>query len=276
MFKRCVFVLGVLWALLPAAAQEPVAVERLVPQVLNVYPHDPTAFTQGLLYHDGKLYESTGLRGASSLREVEITTGAVLRNLPVRRPPEAISASTPEYFAEGLERIEGRLIQLTWTEQEALVYDLATFTQIETIPYEGEGWGLCHDGRYFYMSDSTNALDIRETDTFDLIVSFLVTIEGQPLQPNLLNELECVGDHIYANLWQTNYIVRIDKFSGAINGIIDASSLLTPEEQATLDSNQVLNGIAYNPDQDVFYITGKQWSKLFEVRFVPAPTNTTP
>lgn len=272
--RRLVMIcLVVLLAGLPLAAQDTPPVGRYIPEVLNTYPHDPAAFTQGLLYFAGKLYESTGLRGQSSLREVAITTGEVLRILPITRPASELSGANPlpDYFAEGLERINESLIQLTWTEGEAFVYDLATFERIDTYEYAGEGWGLCYDGRYLFMSDSSNYLTLRDATTFDLIVRFLVTIEGQPLQRQLLNELECVGDYIYANLWQTDFIVQIDKFSGNIVGVIDASQLLTAEERSALSSGQVLNGIAYNPTSDTFYITGKQWPKLFEVRFVPAP-----
>jgi glutaminyl-peptide cyclotransferase len=256
---------------LRVGAQEPAPVPTFIPEIINVYPHDSAAFTQGLLYFNGLLYESTGRRGQSSLREVDPTTGEVLRILPINRPAEQLTGETPmpDYFAEGLERIDNRLIQLTWTEGEAFVYDLATFERLETFNYEGEGWGLCYDGRYLFMSDSTSYLSLRDAETFELIVKFLVTIEGQPLRPQLLNELECVGEHVYANLWNSNFIAQIDKYTGQITALIDASSLLTTEERALLNSDQVLNGIAYNPDSDTFFITGKQWSKLFEVRFVP-------
>lgn len=245
----------------------------LVPEVIATYPHDPSAFTQGLLWRDGKLYESTGLRGQSSLREVNLTTGEVLRQIAVSRPEEALKAGTPDYFAEGLEWVNDTLIQLTWTEGQAFVYDPSTFEQVGEFAYEGEGWGLCYDGNYLYMSDSTSFLDLRDPVTFDLIISFAVTVNGEVLQAQLLNELECVGDFIYANLWQTDYIVQIDKRNGIVTAVIDASALLTEaEKQETLTRTRgggVLNGIAYNPDTDTFYITGKQWDTLFEVRFVP-------
>ncbi len=273
--KRLGVVLGVLlgvWTL--AGAQNGSSPVLLVPQVLNVFPHDPQAFTQGLLWHDGFLYESTGLRGRSSLRRVEVTTGAVQQLRPVNRPAEQLTGANalPDYFAEGLERVGDRLIQLTWTAGEAFVYDLATFELLDTFAYEGQGWGLCYDGRYLFMSDGSGFLDVREAETFDLIVSMAVTLNGSLIQANLLNELECVGDHVYANLWQTDYIVRINKFNGVIDAVIDASALLDEAEKRALqarDSNAVLNGIAYNPETDTFYVTGKHWDKLFEVRFVP-------
>lgn len=245
--------------------------EALVPEVLNVYPHDEQAFTQGLIWLDGSLYESTGQRGESTLREVNPQTGEVIRSVDVRRPIEELTGANPkpEYFAEGLELVNGQLIQLTWLAGEAFVYDLDTFEKLDTYTYEGQGWGLCTDERYLYMSDSSQYLSIREMDTFELIGRMLVTVGGQPLNANLLNELECVGDVIYANLWQTDFIVQIDKFNGEVLAVIDAADLLTAEERATLGSGAVLNGIAYNPESDTFFITGKDWSWMFEVQFVP-------
>jgi glutamine cyclotransferase len=251
-------------------AQQPAPVDVLVPEVLNVYPHDNDAFTQGLIWHEGSLYESTGQRGESSLRKVEIETGDVQQQLNVTRP-EGAGEDVPLYFAEGLELVNGRLIQLTWTAGDALVYDLASFEQVDLYEYDGEGWGLCYDDRYLFMSDGSSYISVRDPETFDLIVRFAVTLEGQVLQSGLLNELECVGDEIYANLWQTDYIARLDKFTGQITALIDAGDLLTEEERAALASGQVLNGIAYNPEDETFFITGKDWSSMFEVRFVPAP-----
>jgi len=254
-------------------------------EVLNAYPHDVNAFTQGLLWHEGRLYESTGQRGESTLREVDLETGEVLRVLPVTRTEEELSAENAplDYFAEGLSLVDGRLIQLTWQAGEAFVYDLESFDRLATLSYSGQGWGLCQSGRYLYMSDSTQYLAIREADTFDLVARQLVTLNGNPLRASLLNELECVGDSVYANLWQTDFIAQIDRLTGNVTGMIDASGLLSdamkqeiPGTTVTEDgvvvqpSNAVLNGIAYNPESDTFYITGKYWPRLFEVRFVPS------
>ena len=239
----------------PALAQK---VPLLVPEVLKEFPHDSSAFTQGLLWHEGYLYESTGLWGQSSLRRVDIESGA----------PETLIALDDAYFAEGLERVGGRLIQLTWQAGQAFVYDFDTFEHIDTLEYDGEGWGLCYDGRYLFMSDSTSRLSIREPESFQLIFRGAVTLEGQIIPAQLLNELECVGEHIYANAWNTDYIFRIDKYSGVITAVIDASALLTAAERESLASGSVLNGIAYNPETESFYITGKNWPKLFEVVFV--------
>ena len=241
----------------PLAAQSP-DVPVLVPQVLAVYPHDSQAFTQGLLWDGGYLYESTGHWGQSSLRRVEIESG---------EPQEQV-ALDDVYFAEGLERVGDHLIQLTWQAGIAFVYDFETLELLDTIEYDGEGWGLCYDGRYLFMSDSTAYLSIRDANSFDLVFRGAVTFEDQIIPPQLLNELECVGDFVYANAWNTDYIFRIDKFTGVINAIIDASALLSDDEKAQLDSGSVLNGIAWSPESETFYITGKNWPKLFEVVFV--------
>lgn len=234
-------------------AQTPV----LVPDVLAVYPHDTDAFTQGLLLHDGSLYESTGRYGQSTLREVELVSGEVLRQ---RELPA-------EYFGEGLALVDGRLIQITWREGAAFVYDLATFDLIETFTYAGEGWGLCYDGEHLYMSDGSAVVYQRDPATFEITGQVNVTVDDQPIDQ--INELACVDDDIYANVWQTDVIIRFDKASGEVNALIDARGLLSAQERAALPPGGVLNGIAYNPDADVFYITGKLWPSLFEVRFVP-------
>ncbi len=258
MMKQFAVIALLLLSIMPLSAQES-EVPVLIPEVLNVYPHDSEAFTQGLLWFDGVLYESTGLQGQSSLRRVEIETGETLEIVPV----------SDEYFAEGLEKVGDQLIQLTWQTNVAFVYDFETFEQVDTIDYEGEGWGLCYDGRYLYMSDSTSYLSVRDPETFDLIFRGAVTTGGQTIPPQLLNELECVGEYVYANAWNTDYILQLDKFSGDILAFIDAASLLTEEERAELSSNAVLNGIAYNPETETFFITGKLWPKMFEVVFVP-------
>ncbi|MCC6799508.1 MAG: glutaminyl-peptide cyclotransferase [Anaerolineae bacterium] len=246
-----------------AAAQSdnPMAqpVQVLVPEVISVRDHDPDAYTQGLLLHDGLFYESTGRRGASSLRAVDPATGEVERQIDV---PDT-------YFAEGLALVDDRLIQLTWQENTAFVYDVETFEQVGTFEYEGEGWGLCYDGERLYMTDGRPFIQLRDPNTFELFFSGAVTLQGQPV--GNLNELECVGDYLYANVWKTDYIVQIDKTNGVVVGVIDTSSLLTEQERAALlqsDSDAVLNGIAYDAENDVFLITGKLWPKLYEVRFV--------
>lgn len=267
MIKRWLVVIGLIgvcfFGLALVTAQDSATPYReLVPEVINVYPHDAQAFTQGLLWLDGHLYESTGLNGQSSLRQVDLQTGEVMRIVPI----------DAAYFAEGLALVDDRLIQLTWRAGEAFVYDLATFEQVDTFTYDGEGWGLCYDDRYLFMSDGTPFISVREADTFDLIVKSIVTIGGTPVRTGFLNELECVGDYIYANMWRLDLIFQIDKTTMQVVGLIDAANLLTEEERAELAidaGRDVLNGIAYNPQTDTFFITGKNWPKMFEVRFVP-------
>ncbi len=254
--SRIILALILTLVLHPLQAQAP-PVPRLIPEVINVYPHDAEAFTQGLLWHEGYLYESTGLFGESTLRRIDIASGEPLQLLSI---DEA-------YFAEGLELVDDKLIQLTWKAGRAFVYDFATFDLIDSIEYDGEGWGLCYDGRYLFMSDSSAYLSVRDAETFELIFRGAVTYQGRIIAPQLLNELECVGDHIYANAWNTDFIFRIDKWSGDVSAVIDASSLLTAAEKADLAAGSVLNGIAWNPESETFFITGKKWRKIFEVVF---------
>jgi glutamine cyclotransferase len=232
-------------------------VQLLVPEVISVRPHDTSAYTEGLLLHDGSLYESTGRHGASTLREIDPQTGAILRSIDI---PE-------EYYGEGLALVDNKLIQLTYKTEVALVYDLDTFEQIGTFSYTGEGWGLCYDGRFVYMSDGSPFIDVRDPDTFELIFSGLVTVQGKVVEN--VNELECVGDYIYANVWHTDYIIKIDKTNGVVVAVIDASGLIPAEELEQYGSEAVLNGIAYLPETDTFLITGKYWPSMFEVTFVP-------
>ncbi len=249
----------------PCAA-EPVIAERLTVEILGEFPHDSDSFTQGLLLHEGTFYESAGQYGQSDVRQVAIETGEVLRQVELNQ----------QFFAEGLTLIPGdpqaqpptqdTLIQLTWRERTAIVWSLETFQPIDSYLYETEGWGICYDGTRLLMSDGTSNLYVRDPRSFQLQAMIPVTLDGAPVLN--LNELECVGDDVYANIWQTDMIVRIDPASGAVTGVIDASSLLNAEERAALVGGAVLNGIAYNPDADTFYITGKLWQSVFEVRFV--------
>jgi glutaminyl-peptide cyclotransferase len=237
----------------PASAPNPP--ERLALKVLSVRPHDPESFTQGLLLQGGSLYESAGNYGKSSLREVDPKTGAVKRKVAV----------PAEYFAEGLTLVDDRLIQITWKEETALVYDRATFKPVGKFRYDGEGWGLCWDGARIVMSDGSDRLTFRDPKTFATLSTLNVTRDGKPVPE--LNELECVDGLVYANVWQTDDILRIDPKDGRVTAVIDASGLLTPEERGKAD---VLNGIAWDPAAKTFLITGKLWPKMFEVQFVPA------
>mgnify|MGYP001323175682 CR=1 FL=1 len=251
----------------PEATAAPV--ELLTVEIVAEFPHDPNAYTQGLLLHDGEFYESAGQYGESDLRRVDPDTGEVQQQVEV---PE-------QYFAEGLALVDDRLIQITWKEETALVYDRETFEQVDTFDYTGEGWGLCYDGRQLVMSDGTEKLTLRAPETFEATDTVTVLLDGEPLSAwsfqgaplSQLNELECVGDTVYANVWYTDIILRIDMPSAVVTGVIFAGDLLPQADWMTLrNEGGVLNGIAYNAEADTFYITGKLWPKLFEVRFVPA------
>jgi glutaminyl-peptide cyclotransferase len=224
-------------------------------EVVRTYPHDPTAFTQGLLVDDkGRLLESTGRYNSSDVRVVDVATGAVLDRTSI----------PGNLFGEGLAQVGNRLVQLTWQERRALVFDAATLDLLSvTFDYDSEGWGLCHDGARLVMSDGSSTLTFRVPDTFERAGAVGVTLGGAALDQ--LNELECAEGKVYANVWQTDTIVEIDPEDGRVTAQIDASGLLSSEERAETD---VLNGIAKVPGKDTFYITGKLWPKLFEVRFV--------
>lgn len=243
-----------------AAVSESAPAERLRPLVLTTHPHDPGAFTQGLLLHDGWLYESTGRdRGEARLRQVDPLTGVAAREIALPPAPDGGS-----YWGEGLALAGTRLIQLTWLHGVAFEYDLATFVETRRFAYQGEGWGLCHDGKRLIMSDGSAMLTFRDAATFEVMGQVVVTDAFGPVAR--LNELECVGGDVYANVFTTDDIVRIDPRSGTVTAWIDASGLLSPEERAGAN---VLNGIAYDDRRDTFLITGKWWPRLFEVVFVP-------
>jgi glutaminyl-peptide cyclotransferase len=227
-------------------------------RVLNRYPHDTTAYTQGLLWAGaGQLFESTGRKGQSSLRRVDIVSGDV----------EKIHELDPEFFAEGLARVDRDLIQLTWKEGTAFVYDTKSFDQKSTFAYETEGWGLCYDGTDLVMSDGSSTLTLRDPLTFEELRR--ISVKDAGIAVSSLNELECVGDRVYANVLGDDDIYEIDVADGSVTGVIDASSLF-PEHNAA--NGEVLNGIAFNPETGTFYLTGKNWPTLFEVTFEPATT----
>lgn len=267
MIRACALVLLMAGACKPEAAPPPAtaapkpASESSVPgkpaghlkvRVLASVPHDAGAYTQGLVWSGGTLYESAGQYRQSSLREVDPKTGKVVRSVQV----------PPRYFAEGLARVGDRLIQLTWQEGTAFVYDLATFERRGELPYSGEGWGLCFDGQRLILSDGSNRLSFRDPATLATTGGVNVELDGRPAMQ--LNELECVDGAVYANVWQSDEILRIDPATGRVTTVIDASGLLTPEEAARAE---VLNGIAYKPETKTFLLTGKYWPKMFEVVF---------
>lgn len=221
------------------------------------YPHDTNAFTQGLLWHDGALYESTGLYGASTLRRVNLEDGTV----------QAMRYLDDAWFAEGLARVDDTLIQLTWRGGRAFRWPIDDFDRgaepMATHRYTGEGWGLCYDGDRLVMSDGSARLVFRDPDDFAIVGEVEVTLDGSPLTQ--LNELECVGGAVWANVWFDDRIVRIDPTSGRVTGIVDASDLLDADQRDDLQEGAVLNGIAWRPDRQTFLLTGKLWPVVIEV-----------
>jgi glutaminyl-peptide cyclotransferase len=223
--------------------------------IVNTFPHDRQAFTQGLQFVDGFLYEGTGQHGQSGIRKVKLETGEVVQ----RQPLDA------KYFGEGITVWGDTLIQLTWQSEIGFVYDKATFKQIRTFTYPGEGWGLTHDGKRLIMSDgdARGALRFLDPKTLKETGRLVVRDAGRPV--NYLNELEYVRGEILANIWQTQRIAKISLKSGQVTGWIDLGGLLDPREAAGTD---VLNGIAYDAARDRLFVTGKNWPKLFEIKIV--------
>lgn len=229
------------------------AVPEIGYQVAATFPHDPGAYTQGLLFHDGVLYESTGQYGTSTLRKVDAQTGEVLASV-------AIDST---FFAEGLARVGSELIQLTWKSEVAFVYDLETLELKRQFEYSGEGWGLCYDGTSLFMSNGSSKLSVRDPVTFQIQSEIEVTKGGFALAS--INELECVGEHIYANVYLTDKIVKIDKASGEVVGELDGFELSLASRRPG-ERDAVLNGIAYIEETGIFLVTGKLWPSLFALR----------
>lgn len=234
----------------PALAATPVQGYKVV----KTYPHDTRAFTQGLFFNDGFLFEGTGLEGRSSIRKLDLDTGRVLQEV----------ALPPEVFGEGITQWGDRLIGLTWRDQTAYVLDLKSFKLWRKFSYPGEGWGLTHNGRELVMSDGTAELRFLDPLTFKELRRLKVTADGQPVTQ--LNELEWVEGEIYANVWQTDRIARIDARTGRVTAWIDLAGIL-PDDQR-LNADAVLNGIAYDPKTKRLFVTGKLWPKLFEIKLV--------
>ena len=222
-------------------------------EVVRTYPHDALAFTQGLFFLNGYLYESTGLEGRSSVRKVRLQDGAVLQKHDLPR----------QYFGEGIVSWKDRIIGLTYRSQTGFVYDLTTFKPLRQFKYRGEGWGLTHDGQRLIMSDGTAELRFWDPETLQETGRLQVTDRGRPVA--YLNELEWVKGEILANVWQTDLIARIDPRSGRVTGWIDLTGLL-PASDRIAGYTDVLNGIAYDAAADRLFVTGKRWPKLFEIR----------
>ncbi|MFS2007407.1 glutaminyl-peptide cyclotransferase [Duganella sp. CT11-25] len=243
-------------ALLPLAAGAMAAIPTYDFKVVRSYPHDAQAFTEGLLYRDGFLYESTGLNGKSSIRKVNLETGKVLQSKDI----------PPQYFGEGLTVWDDTLVGLTWQTQTGFVFDLKTFELRNQFAYPGEGWGLTQNGKELIMSDGTPTLRFLDPKTFLEVRRVKVTADGIAVAQ--INELEVVDGEVYANLWHTNTIARIDPANGKIVGWIDLGKLY-PDAGKGRNGENVLNGIAYDADKKRLFVTGKLWPKIYEIKLVP-------
>ena len=221
-------------------------------QVVHTYPHDPKAFTEGLFYMNGFLYESTGLVGQSSVRKVKLETGEVLQSYQL----------PGSYFGEGIVNWKGRILQLTYQTQLGFVYDLGTFSPISQFKYPGEGWSLTHDGKRIIMSDGTPEVRFWNPDTLQETSRLQVTANDEPLKN--INELEWVKGEIYANVWHTDLIARIDPGTGKVVGWINLVGLWKGSD----NEEKTLNGIAYDAEHDRLFVTGKEWPNVFEIRMV--------
>lgn len=233
-------------------------------EVVKSYPHDPTAFTEGLFYHDGFLYESTGEEGESSLRKVDLATGKVVKKFDLPR----------EDFGEGIAMIGDKVYMLTWRQGLGRVFDINDFTLIKEFTYQGDGWGMTTDGTFLYLTQSTHVIKVMDPETFKTVRTIPVLREdGKPLTQ--INELEWIKGEIWANVWHSedpkilgkpNHIARIDPASGKLLGWIDLQGI-SPGDQGKPDqSENTLNGIAYDKDGDRIFVTGKDWKKLYEIK----------
>jgi glutamine cyclotransferase len=223
--------------------------------VKHSYPHDPQAFTQGLFFKDGYLYEGTGLKGHSSIRKVQLETGKVVQKKDI----------ADEYFGEGIAPVGNDIVGLTWTSNVGFVFDAKTFSLKRKFTYEGEGWGLAAGGDHLYMSDGSPAIRVLDPDTLLETRRIQVSAEGKPI-PNL-NELEWVEGQLFANIWGSNVIARIDPASGKVVGWIDLTGLADPQWKG-MGTDDVLNGIAYDKKKRRLFVTGKHWPRIFEIELV--------
>lgn len=224
-------------------------------QIVHAYPHDRRAFTQGLEFRSGALYEGTGLEGRSTLRKEDLPTGKVLAKIDL----------APQLFGEGITVLDGRIFQLTWISHRGFIYDQSSFKLLQTFAYPGEGWGLANDGRHIYLSDGTPEIRCLNPETLKEERRFTVHYGREEIRE--LNELEWVRGELFANIWQTDRIARISTVNGQVLGWIDLAGLLSREDRTP--ETDVLNGIAYDSAGDRLFVTGKLWPKLFEIRLVP-------
>ncbi len=246
---------GRLWCILAGILPAPAQTPQYGYQVVHVYPHDRGAFTQGLEFRAGFLYEGTGLEGRSTLRKVKLETGEVVQKINL----------APEFFGEGITVVNQQIVQLTWRSQIGFTYEQSTFRRLRFFNYTGEGWGLTNDGSQIYMSDGSAQIRCWDAANLQEKRRFTVRDSGRPV--SLLNELEYVGGEIYANVWQSERIARISPVDGRVLGWIDVSGLLTAADRS--EQVDVLNGIAYDVLGNRLFVTGKLWPKLFEIKIVP-------
>ncbi len=231
-------------------------------QIVRVFPHDTEAFTQGLVYEEGMLLEGTGLHGVSSLRRVALETGAVIQQIDLDK----------DYFGEGIAVVGDRIIQLTWRENTGFVYDRQSFALLGQFSYATEGWGLTYDGRRLIMSDGSHVLHFLDPETFEVLGT--IKVRDKDRYVTMLNELEMVNGELFANVWQSDYVVRIDPGTGNVTGWINLKGLLASQRRGR--PPDVLNGIAYDAAGDRLFVTGKNWPYLFEIDLAPAPKGATP
>ncbi|MDD5222511.1 MAG: glutaminyl-peptide cyclotransferase [bacterium] len=225
-------------------------------QIVNTFPHNPKNFTQGLVYENGFIYEGTGRNGTSSLQQVDLATGNARKTLDL----------SAQYFGEGIAVYQDKIFQLTWESHVGFIYDKESFAKIGDFTYSTEGWGLTFDGEHLIMSDGTSTLHLLDPGTLTETGTILVTDNSGPIDN--LNELEFIRGEIFANIWPTDKIVRIDPQTGQVKGWVDLDGILSPE--ATTRPVDCLNGIAYDSENDRLFVTGKYWPSLFEIKLVPA------
>ena len=234
------------------ADNRPAQAQKVSYEVVANYPHDPKAFLQGLVWHDGGFYESTGQYGESSLRRVEFPSGKVIKQVKL----------APDLFGEGLALVDNRLIQLTWTTKLGFVYDRDTFQKVREFTYQTEGWGLAYDGKDLILSDGSDQLTYMDPQNFQTVRKLRVTRDGRPVRD--INELEFIEGEIWANVWHQDVILRIDPATGQVTSFLDMKGLISREMVSNPEA--VLNGIAYDPQGKRIFVSGKLWPLIFEIR----------